>query len=506
MRRVVRGAVGVVLAIGAVLPARSASAQLPRQRLWSDRSAIRRVQYEGTAVVYEGHLRLEEMKVELAWLADIAAFPYYLGARASGETLSLRGYVPNEMVRQKAVDIAKQNTYLKVRDELKIQRNLSLRPSLRTVDALQTDGMELLRKSLGESGRNISLSARPNGIVVLTGHIDSVESKLEVSKLMRQLSGCYGAVNQLAVEEIIRDGQRVAQVTRDGSITVPPMALGQQPEVFVAPAPIPTATQPRLETEKKSTAPTLLPSPSGRHLDAQEGELRLPSIEPSKSSSPKHSGTKLDALIPPQLPAHWGQPPMPKPQASPSNPTPEKIGSTSHLKTPSPTIKTGNAAMTWESQTKKATPAASTTDMTWHRPSAGEESEPKPTASKKKEAARKPSTLSPSWPPAYETGTPKNEGRPGTITFDDDPPPASHPMPLPMGSSHSVSSVQLERQVKSACGRQARDVRVEPQRDGSILVRVKVSSLTTSDQLTRKILALPDMTSPRVRLMMDVGQ
>ncbi len=506
MRRVVRGALGVVLAIGAVLPARSASAQLPRQRLWSDRSAIRRVQYEGTAIVYEGHLRLEEMKVELAWLADIAAFPYYLGARASGETLSVRGYVPNEMVRQKAVDIARQNTYLKVRDELKIQRNLSLRPSLRTADALHTDGMELLRKSLGESARSMSLAARPNGIVVLTGHIDSVESKLEVSKLMRQLSGCYGAMNQLAVEEIIRDGQRVARVTRDGSITVPPMALGQQPETFAAPAPMPTASQPRFESEKKSTVPTLLPSPSGRHLDAQDGELQLPNVEPSKPAQPKQSGTKLDALIPPQLPARWGQPPTPKPQNSPSNPTPEKIGSTTNRKTPSPTIQGGRSAMSWESQTKKPSPAASTTDMTWHRPSDGEESEPKPTASKTKETTRKASSSSPAWPPAYQTGAPKNEGRPGTITFDDDPTPPHQPAPLPMGSSHSISSDQLERQVKSACGRQAREVRVEPQRDGSILVRVKVSSLSTSDQLTRKILAIPDMTSPRVRLMMDVGR
>jgi hypothetical protein len=507
MRRLMRGGLGVVLVIGALLPARSASAQLARQRLWSDRSPIRKVQYEGTPIVYEGHLRLEEMKVELAWLADIAAFPYHLGARASGETLTLRGYVPNELVRQKAVDIAKSNTFLTVRDELRIQRNLSLRPSLRSVELLQTDGAELLRKNLGEAARFISLSAKPNGIVVLTGHIDSVESKVEVSRLMRQLSGCYGVVNQLAVEEVIRDGQRVAQVTRDGSITVPPMALGQQ-EVVAAPAPIPVAPRVGATTEKKSSDPVLLPPPpiNGRHLDAREGELSLPTIAPSSASSPKSSGTSLDALTPPQLPAKWGQPPAPKPVNTPAKPISEKIGSTGVLRTPSSPSNAARSAMSWESQSKKPSTSASSTGMTWHRPSEGEESEPKASVKNKAEKTHPPTKPLSPWPPAYEKGAPKNEGRPGTITFDDDPLPASKPTPLSMGNSHPIAPANLERQVKSICGRQARDVHVETQPDGSIHVHVKVPSVSAGDQLTRKILTIPDMTSPKVRLMMDVGQ
>src|SRR5436190_19228989 len=42
--------------------------------------------------------KLEEMKVELALLADPVTFSFSLGARASGAALELRGYVPNDVV------------------------------------------------------------------------------------------------------------------------------------------------------------------------------------------------------------------------------------------------------------------------------------------------------------------------------------------------------------------------------------------------------------------------
>ena len=46
---------------------------------------------------------------------------------------------------------------------------------------------------------------------------------------------------------------------------------------------------------------------------------------------------------------------------------------------------------------------------------------------------------------------------------------------------------------------------VEAQRDGTMLVKVKIANVAVEDELTRKILALPEMTTPRVRLRMDVS-
>jgi hypothetical protein len=104
------------------------------------------------------------------------------------------------------------------------------------------------------------------------------------------------------------------------------------------------------------------------------------------------------------------------------------------------------------------------------------------------------------WPPAYDVQpkdgrsgviTFEESGNPGIITFDDEPDPKSAQM------------ANLKRQVQSVCGKQARDVFVETQRDGNVLVKVKVTNTSNEDRLTRKILTIPEMASPKVRLTMD---
>jgi hypothetical protein len=603
MRRTLRGAVGVVLAIGAVLPAWPASAQSTRPNLWyqssptqwNQSSPIRKVQYEAPVVLHEAHSRLEEMKVELALLSDIATFPYYIGARATGDTLALRGYVPNDMVRQRVLEIARRSTFLTVKDELKAQKNLSLRPSLRPAETLQEEGMEMLRKKLGEPARQMTLTARPNGIVVLKGRIDSVESKVEISRLFRQLSGCFGIVNELIVEQVLRDGQRVVQVTRDGTMLVAPSALGLEPEMIstpssipavVKPTPLPETHTPTYLPDKTSSAsttvkPMVLPSPRPtlppptplprRGLDAQDGELRLPN--PSKpangqpKATPENQGTSLEALIPPQLPTKWSQPATNrksqevKRQASPTattlsgtqakiptvpsspirwidtkKPTPTAATTLPGTQAKEPTVLTSPSRWadtkkpTLTADVKKPTPTVAskklsptvfaeshpaTADMSWHSPKGSEEAEQNtPVATQKPEMPSRITPPSPSvapsrrWPPAYESHSShssESNGRPGLITFDDDPPPAPKPSVVPMGSAHPIIPSNLQRQVKSVCGGQARDVAVEVQRDGAVLVKVKVPNQFVESQLTKKILAIPEMTSPKVRLMMDVG-
>lgn len=581
MRRALRGVLGVVLAAGAVLPVRSAWAQPAGQRLWYQPQITQKAPVENVAVGQEGSLRFEEMKVELALLADIGTFPYSLNAHAVGQTLALRGYVPNYMIRQRALEVARHSTFLAVRDELKIQPNLS--PAQHALQVLQQEGMELLHKKLGPAARQISLSARPNGIVVLTGRIDSVESKVEVSRLLRQLSGCFGVFNELTVEQTLRDGQRVVQVTHDGSAVVSPAALGLAPEPVAVPRPqpkpvvavAPVVPPPEPQEDKKPAAPpqpksALLPPQPSHSFDAREGELRLPTVSSTKTGANK--GTSLEALIPAKVPSKWQQPtpqsPAKKPPSWVASPTPspalacapptkaanEQAKATAKQGTQLETLtrekipsKWGQPSLRWEAHEKQQpaptaspTPSLATTrplvaapnrprtapisvpppvekpsedttpSMTWHRPSTSEESEPKtpeparPTARVATPSPSKP-PLQPSlrWPPAYESYSPERDGRPGTITFDDAPPPQTPA--AAKGVPPAVAPDRLQRQVQSVCGRQAQQILVEPQRDGTLFVKVKVANLSASDQLSQKILAIPEMTAPKVRLIMDVG-
>jgi hypothetical protein len=299
------------------------------------------MQYEGNVALTEGHSRLEEMKVQLALLADIATFPYYLGARAVGENLTVTGYVPNERVQQRALELARQHTFLRVADGLRIQGNLSLRPPLRPAEVLQKEGAELLVKNLGESGRQIQLQARPNGLIVLSGSVASVEEKVEISRLFRQLGGCSGVVNDLTVQTMLRDGQRVMAVTKDGMQTVAPSAGNMDVEPSLAPpvtpgpipgtwkaAPLPhkeIIAEPRKEIleprkelpvphkEMETPAPVpprepaVLPppqptqpppTPSSRNLDAHEGELTLPIIKSGSALPPPAKSGARDNTLP----------------------------------------------------------------------------------------------------------------------------------------------------------------------------------------------------------------
>jgi hypothetical protein len=158
------------------------------------------------------------------------------------------------------------------------------------------------------------------------------------------------------------------------------------------------------------------------------------------------------------------------------------------------------------------------------RPDFSEESEPRAVASAKPAPLPTPKPVAPSatasgamppvipldrpsrWPPAYDVRSAADNGRPGVIIFEDDEPTSPSAAPkAPAKQSRPPMADNLKRQVKAVCGRQARDVLVETQKDGRVLVTVKVASPSVGEKLTRKVLTVPEMASPNVQLKMDVA-
>src|SRR5262249_58069456 len=83
-----------------------------------------------TKPVLDSHTRLEEMKVELALLSDPATFGCRLKASVDGAGMLVRGFVPNEAVRAKAIQLARTGTHLTVADGMKINAPLSMRAAV----------------------------------------------------------------------------------------------------------------------------------------------------------------------------------------------------------------------------------------------------------------------------------------------------------------------------------------------------------------------------------------
>jgi hypothetical protein len=284
-------------------------------------------------------------------LADTATFPYYLSGRVTGGNLEVRGYVPNAMVRQRVLDIARRTTALRVIDGLELLARPRVHAPAPRLEVLQQEATELLSKHFSELARRVRIEARSDGVLTLNGSLNSIEEKLTVCKLFRQLSGCSGVVDQLSIQPIVRDGQRVVPVTKDAALTAPP------------PMPVAKATQPTVTTVSTSAPSALRP---------QQDELRLPTIVSGKTTTakPEETGT----VKPPAPVMKWGQsakeregsksdgktstvaattsPALVKPPVPWTNAPVAKTDDARAVKPPAPVSKWGQPAMSWESQVK----------------------------------------------------------------------------------------------------------------------------------------------------------
>ena len=94
------------------------------------------VEQTSATTAVEAIAGFDEIRVELAWLADNATFPCQLVARVCDGSLEICGTVPSEALRQEAVKIAKQQTRLKVVDKLLVRPGSALVPGKTTQDQL----------------------------------------------------------------------------------------------------------------------------------------------------------------------------------------------------------------------------------------------------------------------------------------------------------------------------------------------------------------------------------
>jgi hypothetical protein len=169
---------------------------------------------------HESRCRLEEMKVEMAWLANPATFPYPMAARTVDGELEVRGEVPNEAVRLMALRIAKAHARFPIVDALQINRKLPARATEVAADAVRQGAVEVLTETFGMAARGFEIRAESDGQVAVSGSVSSVEEKLAVSRRLRKVRGCTSASNYLQISPVMRDGRMVTQINLNGSLVV----------------------------------------------------------------------------------------------------------------------------------------------------------------------------------------------------------------------------------------------------------------------------------------------
>jgi hypothetical protein len=134
------------------------------------------------------------------------------------------------------------------------------------------------------------------------------------------------------------------------------------------------------------------------------------------------------------------------------------------------------------------------------------------------------------WPKAFADARTPPPGVPGIVLYEEEEPPVAVPplapvaaapvapapapaaapvlVPLaaPGQSPHPVAPMQpvqparLKQRIEAVCGQHAKAVQVLAQADKTWRVRITLSAAAPEKQLTEKILNLPEMMSPQVRL------
>src|SRR5205823_11676372 len=117
--------------------------------------------------------RLQEIKVELAWLGDRTTSPWALTAHCCGASLVIRGEVPSNAARQHALQLASLATGLPVADALRVRSDLHATPSRATPDELRRGVVSVLCEMLGGRAGRVEVGTRAGGQVTLRGTVPS---------------------------------------------------------------------------------------------------------------------------------------------------------------------------------------------------------------------------------------------------------------------------------------------------------------------------------------------
>jgi hypothetical protein len=479
MRKALKRAAHVLAAAGALGLARPAVAQTPAPPAnGPEGKAVAGTAAARTAPDASG-AKLDEFQVELALLGNPATFGCPLVLMHTGSNLEVRGYVPNEFVRKQALEIARQNCRVPVVDRTEVHGGLVLRSPAAAGDELQRGTMALVAEVLGPGAGGVEVTVVAPGQLAVSGACDSYEEKVAVSKKLRHLHGCRAVENLLTVKPVLRDGRLVALVTADGSYTVETTPAKPRTPTTVPPVkPMATVTNdvPRPRPLKNEQAP---PAPS---TTDKAPAVALKSDVPPLSPVPAPARSRFDLLPPPDKKADA---PTPKSDTAPAvalksdaPPPAPAVAMKADATAPAPTYKPPVAAPLAPPPTKN--PADAAVRVNTQVPAAPAKTSVPPEGGK--------------WAAAHEARPAQVAyATTGQVVFDGD-----LPDPPPVMKTDKLAA--LKHKVEAVCGALAKDVAVTAAPDGSVQVQVKTASAKENEELTMKILRLPEMAAPNVHL------
>jgi osmotically-inducible protein OsmY len=143
--------------------------------------------------------------------------------------LRVTGAVPTYQVKAYVIANARRISGLGIRDEIRLSRTPRKPDAPVEPDQLQNDAVETIAALFPELAKRVDVAIGDLGVVVLTGQVDSIQSKLLLSQAVKSQQGCVAVANLLSVNPL--DGGGRIQVTEDGRFS---LATDRLPEIPAA--------------------------------------------------------------------------------------------------------------------------------------------------------------------------------------------------------------------------------------------------------------------------------
>lgn len=95
------------------------------------------------------------------------------------------------------------------------------------------------------------------------------------------------------------------------------------------------------------------------------------------------------------------------------------------------------------------------------------------------------------------------KGAPFKVTPPASSAPAPAPAPTPVAASPTTSALQAR--VRQACAGLVGDVQITTEASGMTMVKVRVTEARNQDEVIKRVFAIPELQTDKVRLSLDVG-
>jgi hypothetical protein len=261
--------------------------------------------------------RALEIKVELAWLEDTETFPCQIAALFRSGDIEVRGYVPSEAVRDKAVRIARDASSATIVDHIHVVPTVIQPSRALTKEALQPAIALCLRTNFSGQLAGLQVSCNDRGEVTVKGSIATRDEKLAISKRLQTIAGCTCVHNRLVVP---------------GTHDEPALAVSAFPV-----AKTPSREQKQSESPQTAKTPErkIAPVPPPASVPAPQATVSVPpppatvSAPPATASATPSSNAAARTPIsfsPSQPPSNGPAPsPVPNQAAAPSAVRPQSV-------------------------------------------------------------------------------------------------------------------------------------------------------------------------------------